>query len=287
MSVLQGSPVRLDRLQRALIEVLGDGLGSDVQVAWAYGEGVFDATFPNDFVNLTMGPGPNYVIRSGARGRAMYPPSLLTFTVGDVVVGQRYTVYLNNFAYFHDAVLADTADTIRTALVASIVADPESPYTAAPTVTAGQFTVTPDFNGAIWQASLPNPNITASVVLSENAVLLTEGRRLCTVSHGVFSKVSSIRAGAWALATKIQAIYESTDYSEALNAYGVGIGSRSILTDLTALANGTWESRVNLDVDLSIQSVHVRPVDTIDTVNVGFSGSNPPLVTTFTVGPLP
>jgi hypothetical protein len=277
---LQGAPIRFDRFQRGLIEVLTSALPS-VQVAWAYGQGVFDNTFPSDFINLTISSGPNFVNRSGARGRALLPPALLGFEVDGVTAGARYGVTLNDFRYHYDAELGDTATDIRDALVAAIAADTESPYTVATTST-DSFAVTPSFTGAIWQASLVGALI-PSVTLNSQPVLVTQGQRAMTVSMDIFSRSTTPRAGAWSLASKVQSILESQDYADILDHYGIGLGTKSSLTDLSRLDNGSWESRINLDVDMTMMSTHVRPVDSIETVNLLLSGSMPSQITTFTV----
>jgi hypothetical protein len=287
MTALSGAPIRFDRLMKGLYSVLQDGLGSasTTQVAWSYGEGVFDATFPGDFVNLTLSSGPTYLNRSGARGAVMLPPTLLTFTVNSVIPGKRYAVTLNNYQYAYDAVLADTVTTIRNALVALIAADSESPYTALAGVPAGVFTVTPSFFGAIWQASIPGAGSALSAIptLSTNAVLLTESQRSLSVNFGCFSKTSSL-LGAWSIASRIEAILESTDYMETLSQYGVCASAKGPVTDLSAVDNGRWESRVSFDVGFTLQSVHTRPVDLIETLDVTVTGLQPTLPITFQVG---
>ena len=61
-----GNPIRLDRLQRALVYLFGSAGGlTDYQVAWAYGQGVYANTFPRGFVNLTMASGPSIAAPPG------------------------------------------------------------------------------------------------------------------------------------------------------------------------------------------------------------------------------
>ena len=285
MTAIQTQPVRLDRLQQGLFLTIQDGLGSaaTTQVAWAYGEGVYDATFPGCFVNLTLTSGPNYVNRSGARGTILLPPTLLTFTIDSVTVGQRYAIALNHFQYAYDAILGDDQDDVRDALVALIVADTESPYSSAATVTLGEFSVTPDFNGAIWQAAINAGDITGTPTLSDNAVLVTSGQRACMISIGCFSKSSSIRGGAWSICSKIQAILESTEAMELLNTYGVGCGTKSPVTNLSAVDNGRWESRVSFDDEFTIMSTNTTPVDQIETAVLNLRGLDPDLAVSFTV----
>jgi len=92
------SPVRYDRLQEALITVVEDAV-TPAQVAWSYGQGVFDATFPSGFVNITMLGGPTYHNQNHARGSILIPPTSVTVKVNTATAGVRYIITVNHFPY--------------------------------------------------------------------------------------------------------------------------------------------------------------------------------------------
>ena len=276
-------PLRLDRLQQAIIEVFDDALGSDVSVGWAYGEAIWDANYPTgQVVNLTMLGGPTYGIRNGVHGVPFVPPSSITVTVDTAVVATRYIVTINEYSYFHDAIGGDTVDTIRDALVALIVADADSPYVAAAAVPAGELTVVPSIDGDIWQMKVSS-GITAVPTLSNQVVLKTTATRLFTIDIGCFSKGRSPRTGAWALASLCEAALASPEHAQIFSAYDVGVWGKGPAVDLSAVENGHWESRVSFDVTLAMKSTFTTPISTIETVNVAIGGSTPSATQVFTV----
>lgn len=268
------SPVRFDRLQAGLIDIIG-GMVTPAQVGWAYGEGVFDSSFPGDFVNLTMVGGPSYHNQNHARGEVLIPPTLVTLTVDTAVVGKRYTVQINGYNHFYDASAGNTVDDIRDALVTNINADSNDPYTAAPTANPGEFTVTPDSFGAIWQMALFGGNMSSVVTLSDDAVLNTFGTRTFSIAIGCFSKNRFPRNGAWDLAAIIQAGLTTTDFSDQLSNYGVALWGKGPAVDLSDIAGGHWESRVSFDITCAMESVVTRPVDQIETVDFTINFTSP------------
>lgn len=275
--------IRLDRFQTALVEVLDDALGANVNVGWSYGEALWDSNFPTgDAVNLTMVNGPSFHNQSAARGIVFIPPTVVTITVDTATTGVRYILTINEFDYFYDAVVIDTVDTIRGDLVAQVNLDSESPYTAATAVPAGEFTVTPDTTGSIWQMSLSSL-MTGVPTLNTQAVLKTTGTRRFTVALGCFSKGRSPRQGAWDIVARCQAALTSPTYAQVFDRYGVGVWGKGPAVDLSDLAGGHWESRVSFDVDLAMKSTFTTDVEQIETINTTINFTLPTGTETFTV----
>jgi len=264
--------LRLDRFQLAWIEALSDALNAptDVTVAWAYGEAIWNDNIPTGkCVNLTILNGPSFHLRNKVNsGQTYYPPTLLTVTVDTVAAGVRFVVTINDYDYSYDALLGDTVDDVRDELVAAIVADSLSPYTAVATANPGEFTVTPTAVGDIWQFGVyPTNRFTVVPTLSVNAYIIIEGTRRFTVNVGCFSKARTPRAGAWYLASQIEAMTTSPYHVDIFTKYGVALWGKSPVLNLSAVDNGHWESRVSLDIDCAMRAVFTLPIDQIDTVN--------------------
>lgn len=277
-------PLRLDRLQEALVTVLDDALPSDVTVAWAYGEGLWESNFPTaQACNLTMVGGPSYHNRSHARGTLTTVPTSVLFTVDVAASGARYVVELNDFAYRYDASGGDTVTDVRDALETLIAADDQSPYSVAPSG-ADSLVVTPTTVGDLWQASV-SQRISATPTLSSEYYLLTRGTRVFTVAVGLFSRGRAPRNGAWALTAQAEAAFEAEEYARLLSDFGVGVWGKGPATDLSELDNGHWLSRVQFDVTLAMQSVFTRQVSVIDDVDLTLTLSDPTATLEFTVGP--
>ena len=277
------SPIRLDRFQRALVEVLDGALGADASVGWAYGEALWDDNFPTgNLVNLTLVQGPTFHTKDGAAGSVLIPPTVVGLVVDVATVGVRYVTVINDYSYFYDAIALDTVDDIRTGLVAAIVADTESPYTAAATGAPGGYTVTPDATGSIWQMSVSVLQ-TATPTLNTQAVLKVQGTRRMSVAVGCFSKGRSPRTGAWDIAARCQAAFTSPQYAQTFSRYGVGVWGKGPAVDLSDLAGGHWESRVSFDVDFAMQSTHTEAVGQVETIHTTLNIADPALTQTFTV----
>jgi len=277
------SPIRLDRLQLALQTVLSDALGSHAEVGWAYGEGLWDDNFPSgNAVNMTLISGPNFHNQNCVRGEVFVPPTTVNVKVDSATANERYIIAINEYNYYHDATALDTVTTIRDALVALIVADTESPFTAAPAVAVDELTVTPDAVGSIWQMAVSN-QMTGTPTLSSQAVLKVQDTRRFTVAFGCFSKERFPRSGAWDIAARAQAALTSPQYLEVFNQYGIAVWGKSPTTDLSDIAGGHWESRVNFDVDFSLRSTFTTDVERIEHVGMTLNLSAPTETVTFTV----
>lgn len=261
--------LRLDRLQEALVGVLDAAVGADAEVGWAYGEALWGSNFPSaQCVNLTMLGGPTQFIRNHARGSAVRLPTSLLLTVDSASAGVRYRIQINDFTYFHDALLADSVTDIRDALLGWIQGDTESPYTAAASGIDG-ITVTPAYAGAVWQTAVSQ--LISADVTGDDAYLVTRGTRTMAVSMGCFSRGRSPRDGAWALASRVESAFERQTHADFLAAYGVGVWGKGPAVDLSTVDNGHWLSRVQFDVTFAMQSVFTTAIDTIESLDYSVS----------------
>ena len=147
-------PLRLDRVQRALFETLGNAV-APVRVAWAYSEETFESVPDEGLIDLTMIGGPQPFIRSGKRGSILNAVDAITITVDSVGTG-RYVIRLNDFSYFTDGVGGDTLTTIRDRLRDAINADPLETATASDAGATG-LTLAADELGGLRSLTLSGP----------------------------------------------------------------------------------------------------------------------------------
>jgi hypothetical protein len=272
-------PMRLDRFQEALVSVLTDATGA--QVAWAYGQGVYNSTFPGAFVNLKINSGPSYINQSAAQGYGLIPPEVIDFTVDAAVTGRLVALYVNTTPYRYQITGLDTPASVATAMVALIAADTLAPYTAANTG-VGTFSLTPASLGSVWSVTTVG-DLSADVTDEDDMVLVTQSQRGFNVGIQSFSKSRAPRDGAWNLASKAQAALELPDVALLLRDYGVGVSNVGPAFDLSAIAGGNWETRVNFDVDFNVVSTVVRPVSQIESLAFSTTVTKPLLVQEVTI----
>jgi hypothetical protein len=283
-------PIRLDRLQLGLDQVLTDALDTangGPEVLWAYGQAVWEANVPDaGLVSLSMVGGPQPWNRSGKRGTLLNAAESIDVTVDSLEVGKRYSVYLNGFQYFTDATGADTVTTVRDRLRDQINADDLETATASD-VSADTFRLTADSLGGMRTLRVVGALSTSNLVLDGDSVLVTEGTQTMLVNVQAFSKEREPRLGAWATIARVQAAFQSEDYIETLSRQGVGVWGKGPPTDLSAITGGAWETRVSFDLTLAAQAAWVRPISRIEAVQVAFTGTledgTPVASSTFTV----
>lgn len=274
-------PIRLDRLQKVLFDVLTDAL-APIQVAWAYSEESWETVPDEGLVSLTMIGGPQPFIRSGKRGTILNAVSTITITVDSVEVGKRYLIRLNGFDYFTDAVGGDTLTTIRDRLRDAINGDPLETATASDSG-ADAVTLTADSLGGMRSLSLSGALSAGAPVLDGDSVLVTEGAQNMLINVQAFSKQREPRLGAWAIIQRCLAVVQSEDYVETLRRFGVGVWTKGVVTDLSAIAGAHWESRASFDLSVAAKAVWVRPVDRIESVETTLNATNPTVQEIFTV----
>ncbi len=266
-------PLRLDRVQSSLFNTLGDAV-DPVRVAWAYGEQVFEDIPDEGLVSLTMLGGPSPHLRGGKRGTILNAADSIIVTVDAVEVGKRYIVRLNCFDYRTDAVLGDTPTTIRDRLRDEINNDALESVTASDSG-VDAITLTADYLGGMRDLFLIGALSSSGKVLNGESVLVVEGAQSMLVNVQTFSKCREPRNGAWAIAQQVLAALQSEDYIETLRRFGVGVWSKGVLTDLSAIAGAHWETRVSFDVNIAARAFWVRPVARIDTLTANITANNP------------
>ena len=278
-------PIRLDRLQLGVNEILTDALdtsGGGPEVLWAYGQAVWEDNVPDaGLVSLDMIGGPQPFIRSGKRGTLLNAAATIVVTVDSVEIGKRYIVRLNGFDYFTDYQAADTVTTIRDRLRDLINADPLETATASDTG-GDAITLTADSLGGMRTRQLVGAISSSNLVLDGDSVLVTEGAQVMLINVQAFSKGREPRNGAWATQARVLAALQSEDYIETLRRFGVGVWSKGPPTDLSAIAGGHWETRVSFDVTLAARAVWVRPIGRIESLQMtinGITSTGAPVVT--------
>jgi len=267
-------PLRLDRIQKALFETLGDAC-APTQVASDEG-----------LISLTMVGGPSPFILSGKRGKLLNAVDSILITV-DVVGLGRYLIRLNDFSYYTDGVLGDTLTTIRDRLVDLINlinADDLETATASPSG-GDSLTLTADDLGGLRSLTLSGPLTAGAPALDGRSVLITEGAQNMLVNVQAYSKGREPRDGAWALTQRALAAVQSEDYISTMRHFGVGVWTKGVASDLSAIAGAHWETRASFDLSLAARAVWVRPVDRIESINTTLTTANPATTTVFTVNP--
>lgn len=268
--------IRLDLLQSTLGTLLANA--TEATVAWTYGEPSFDDLAGGDLVSLRMLSGPAPDSQSAARGIGFLPPSSITIAI-TATVGKLARVVVNRIPYEHEIETGESVTDVREALIAAVNEDPEAAFAA--TSSGANLLLTPTALGGIWQASITGP-LVASVAYADDLVLLTRSRRRCAVTITCYSKTTTVRAGAWRLASLCLAALEDPDNALALRDATVGVYSIGTPFDLSAIAGTRWESRVAFDVEMNIEAITIKPVAQIGDITGSITAS-PYTATPFTV----
>lgn len=176
---------------------------------------------------------------------------------------------LNGFDYRHDVTGIDTVTTIRDGFLAQIQAG-EADFMTATSSGADGITLTAGFLGALRSLFLVGSDLTdgGSAVFSGNAVLVTTGTVGLTLQMQAFSKGHELRNGAWSIVDTAIERLQRESVSRELHRYGVALGAKGPVVNLSAIAGGNWSSRCAADVAVFARHVGVEPVDQIETVNV-------------------
>lgn len=257
------TPLRLDRLQQSLFEVIGEAV-APTEVHWAYTQPTREQ-LPANFIELQMIGGPGPFVISGKRGTPLHAISTVTLEVDSVTAGQRYSIILNDFSHFYDAVGGDTPTDVALAIAISINADTYEDVTATPS--SATVALVAGVAGAIRAlATLGDISVAAGPAYYASYMLLTEGTETMLINLQAYSQSAEPRDGAWAIIKQAQAALQSEDLVETLRAYGVGSWDKGQPTDISAVAGANWESRVSVDLTFAMRSSWARFVDVIETV---------------------
>lgn len=277
-----GAPIRLDRLQLALVNVLGSAGGlTSYQVAWSYGQGVFTDAFPASFVNLKLSGPPSFRAPPG-RGASIYPIASVAWVVNSATDGALVGLYINGLPFRVSVGPLDTVTTVRDALVAAINADASGEYTASAGLGAGEWTLTASSLGSVWSLRKFG-DMTATPTASANQALVTQGTASADVTIECFSKSRAPRDGAVSMASILQAVLLLPEVGLTLRDYGLGFAGLGPVIDLSAIAGGKWESRAAFDATFNLLFSVSRPVDSIGTVDLTAAMGSPVLTSTVEV----
>lgn len=259
------APVRFDRMREALQFVLNDALGPDVTVKWGRDSVQRDSTKAS-MVSLT--PSTGAVVAGNWRGRRLVlSPISISFTVTSATIGVLYSLYLNGFPYRHEVTGVETVDDVRDALLAKVVADARSPYSAA-SGAAGELVVTGDYAGALFQAeALPAQDWTIAQGAT-SATAVRERPSVTTLTVGSYSKGVDIFDGASDLDARVNAALSLQQYQTTFTDFGVSLQSRGTPTDISAIAGAGWETRISRDIGIGLRSISTETTETIETVNM-------------------
>jgi len=263
------NPIRLDRLQQGLFLALSDAL-APATVGWVYGQAAFETVGP-ELVSLQMANGPSYWTQKHKRGRVILPFDSLTLNVAGSTPDVRDIVRVNGIDHAVD-VVAQTPEQIRDELVSLLNANPDNdPWSAAAGGSPSELVLTPTSFGSVFSVELVGELAEVSQVASGEAALLTEGTRVYTITVQTFSKQREPRNGAWSLMARVESVFETEEYVEQLESFGVALWDKGIAADISAIAGANWESRVTVDLQVAMRSAQVRPVDQIEQVKTTFT----------------
>ena len=253
------SPVRYDRLQAALVSVLGEATGAEV--TFAYGSGVWEAA-PDELIDLRVIVGPRE--REYQRRRFdFFPPTLIEIAIDSAVEDQRYLVDVNEHGFYYDADDADDEADIRDGLIAALAG--ETLFTAS--ASGANVRLVPDTPAGIWQLALHGPMSLDTLTLDTDAARLYEGTQTITVQADCFSKSTSPRAGAWDLASRARAAFMRQDVIDALEAAEISIRTIGAGIDISDQSGASWRSRVAFDIEIDLPAMFAAPIDRVTSID--------------------
>jgi len=263
--MIQAPPIRYDRMRACLQAVMSDALGPDATVKWGHDSTQRDLT-KGDLLSMRVIGGPN--TDSAWRGRfAISSPLTISYVIDTATAGELYSLYVNHHPYRYEAQGGDGVDDIRDALLALLVGDSMSPFTAV-AGGAGEIVITGDFVGALWQSHiLPLPLWTVTPS-SESACVVQQRQSYTTLRFECFSKGVDIWDGAHMLMSKVMAAFMQQGYQTTFDDFGVSPQARGNVLDLSAIAGDTWETRTAMDVQIGLEHVTTEPTEIIESATL-------------------
>jgi hypothetical protein len=271
--------VRLDMLEHGLFEAFSGAL-PNASVSWGRGQPP-KAQLKRDWVSLQVLSGPSPAGWAAARGVAIRPIQTATIEIADAPTENALalvTVNLQRFRY--DVQSGDDADAVAVAL-AALVNDWLSAYgidaVAVPAdedaETPAQLVITGTAVADLWNVrcagvcSLGADDVGLAYV-PDTQLELTSGLYAARVEVQCFSKDAV--HGARLLGTEAQTALLTRQVAEALySTYDIGLADRNAqLTDLSAIADGGWESRAAFTFGVYMRGAKARTMDVIERVNL-------------------
>jgi len=260
--------VRLDKLQKAFGEVLTPSF-PDASILWTYSQPTGEQ-LKQDRISLRLLSGPTLTNQTRVRGVTFTPPASILFTIPTVTPGARYWLNVNGYQYFRDAVLGDTVDTIRDALVTALNLDLFDPFTALAGVDPGSFLLTPDSFGSInWVSKSSNIDVT-TLTLEEDAALFTVGLSSMVVEVQAWSKKDKLFNGASSMINKLLDVVQRRSTVNQFYKAGVAFTDKGFPTDISALSGPNWETRATISFTVTMPSTDVERVATLGNVSLSF-----------------
>lgn len=257
------TPIRLDRAQTALFEIVRDEVVPSV--AWAFGEPSFDIA-PEDHVSLEPFGGPTARTRRNARGRVIIPIDSVEITITSAALGLRPILRLNGFDYRTDTLPGDTLADVRDRLIAAVEEDELEPVSAS-IVDVDTLQLSADSFGAIRKLELVGPLAWANAIDQAPATLI-EGSAALLVRVRAYSKKTELWSGATAIMSKLEAALQTPDVIEKLQRFGVSVVDIGTPVDISAIAGARWSSRSESILTLALWSGWTRPADVIESAQV-------------------
>lgn len=272
-------PLRLDRLQQGLFGALGDAFPAPPAgptLSWGYGEQSFETASDGGLISLTVIAGPSPFIRNGRRLTPIHDTQSIRVTVDSVVADKRYSIRLNGYTFTYDATGADTVTTIRDGLLGALNADETTGYATSSSVSFGadSIDIAQASPGGLWELSLHGPLSSSNRVDSGTAGFVT-GDQQVVVGIQCFSKGREPRNGASALMGVIEAALQTESVVNKLRNFGIGVGAKGPINDISAVAAGHWSTRTAFDVTLYMRAAWSETVSTIETVEGTITTSQP------------
>ena len=263
-------PIRLDRVQQALVNMVRSAVADGTRITWSYQEQTQQTQPSGLLVTLRMISGPDPYHQHRARGTAILPPTNMDLRVDSVAPGQRVILRLNRETFFHDVLIGDTVDTVRDSIVAQVEADIDYGLVSAAALPgAGEYRITATYNGAIRRVELQGDQVVLAAPESTTPVIVTDGTSTAIVAVDVFSTATTPRDGAWAASAQIQAAMQSHGLERDVQQLNLGYWGRGPTTDLSSVVGGSqWKSHTMFEQTVAMPSCWVQDASIIETVGV-------------------
>lgn len=271
--------IRIDRVQAALVAAL-DGVASTVIMA--HQEQPRGAA---TLIEVRMTAGPQAHTQEHAFGEVILPPTSVIVRVTAAVAGQRIVLPINGHDYVYDVAAEDDVTAIRDALLELVTDDEDAEQLLIEGVPAideddpeDGIKLTAIEIGALQSIGTLLGSISVAdeeIESGDDTALRRIGDEVMLITVDCFSKSTSPRLGAPALAARAIERLRRTSVVESLGAAGVALWSRGRVNDLAIIAGGHWESRAAFDLVAAVKSVEIEPVETIEQVDATITGELP------------
>ncbi len=276
-------PIRLDLLKTGLFTVLGAELAPS-KIGWGRGS-VPQGQQTRDWASLQVLSGPTAQRQGRARGEVIYAVASAVITI-DPAVREDDTALadVNGQRFRYDVPESADGESVRDALLAAIVLALGGYGVSAETVGTLAFVLRGAKPADLWRVKCGGR--ASCAVFNGPPLEFTSGQAYARVELQTFSKEPV--TGAMGLATQAQTALLTPQVSEALFGYGLSLSDRDgAIADLSAIADGGWESRAAFTFGVTLPIRSVRPIYTIDKVRVAFGldPSGAPIVLEATLDP--